>query len=119
MDREIDVYNTVPNRQRPLKFSNNPLVWKTIWRHCCSFLQNFKHTELHSFHQLICLWMPLINAHMHYPIPSFEQYEAFFYYLSEANESKEILHLFIDPHTRGRKTLHIIFNIPLDSNIPL
>ena len=113
MERDIDVYDSIHNRRRPLKFSNNPVIWKKIWKSCCSFLGAYSYMEIYSFHHLIRLWMPIINAHMNYPIPSLEQYDTYFYYLNEASESKEILYLLIDPHTRGRKTLHMIFNIPL------
>lgn len=83
--------------------------WRNAWTSCYEIVSEWQRCDLKQFHFIFERWVPILNWIFENPIP-LNNYETHFYYHSEPNGPKEVVHIYMDPYEKNCRA-HVIFNL--------
>ncbi|GBN13098.1 hypothetical protein AVEN_257681-1 [Araneus ventricosus] len=111
MERSIDHHESQRPPTRPS--TSGVAKWRDAWTACSYVVEGYSSTNMKNFHIIFGQWVSILNWIFGNPIHPLKQYIPFFYYVTEPNGPKEILHMYMDPNIgeNDERFIHIFFNL--------
>lgn len=111
-ERPIDRHESKRSKLNRSAAAGKVNQWMDAWTACYEAVQNYSNVDLRNFHRIFEHWVPLLNWIFQKPILHLEDYEPYFYYCTQPNGPKEIIHLYMEQNlVEGGTTVHVVFNL--------